>query len=65
MPGRSKVRRASGKKEMIMKKKIEEKDNKTEMDFFDWWDSFESRVVPAQKMPEAMDERARKISSRA
>jgi hypothetical protein len=53
------------KKEKCMNTKAEEKDNKTEMDFFDWWDSFESRVVPTQKMPNPMDMKVRKSAGRA
>ena len=42
-----------------MKSQTEKKDNKTDMDFFDWWDSMEARVAPAEKMPKPMDERTR------
>jgi hypothetical protein len=52
------------KKGKSMKCKAEEKENQSEMDFFDWWDSFEAKVVPAQKMPNPMDEKVRKTAGR-
>jgi hypothetical protein len=48
-----------------MKSKTEEKNNKPEMDFFDWWDSLEVKVIPMEKMPNPVDERARKTAGRA
>jgi hypothetical protein len=48
-----------------MKNKTEKKDNKTETDFFDWWDSLELQVMPAEKMPNPMDTKVRKSGSRA
>ena len=48
-----------------MKSQTEKKDNKTDMDFFDWWDSMEARVAHLEKMPKPMDERARKTAGRA
>lgn len=48
-----------------MTNKKEPKDKKAETDFFDWWDSFESKVIPMDKMPKSMGERVNKASSRA
>jgi hypothetical protein len=48
-----------------MKSNIEKKDSKKETDFFDWWDSFESRVNPMERMPTSMDEQTGKAPSRA
>ncbi len=48
-----------------MKSKTEKKDSTTETDFFDWWDSLESKVVPAEKTPNPMDAQARKSAGRA
>ena len=48
-----------------MKSKTEKKDNMTETDFFDWWDSMESKVAPAEKMPTPTNTEVRKSGSRA
>jgi len=38
-------------KQAIMKSEAEDKDTKVEVDFYDWWDSYESRMKLMQSMP--------------
>jgi hypothetical protein len=39
-----------------MKSKTEEENKKAETDFYDWWDSVESRMIPAERTIQPMDE---------
>lgn len=40
-----------------MKSETEKEDRKAELDFYDWFDSVESRMKPAKNMPLSIDER--------
>ena len=40
-----------------MKSETEKKDKKAELDFYDWFDSVESRMKPAKSIPLSIDER--------
>jgi hypothetical protein len=40
-----------------MKSGSEEKDKKAKTDFYDWFDSVESRLTPAKSTPASIDER--------
>lgn len=39
-----------------MKSKTEKENKKTETDFYDWWDSVESRMIPMERTFQPMDE---------
>ena len=43
-------------KQAIMKSKTEKENKKEETDFYDWWDSIESRMIPAERMFQPMDD---------
>lgn len=44
-------------KQAIMKSETAEKDKKAELDFYDWFDSVESRMKPTKSMPLSIDKR--------
>jgi hypothetical protein len=43
-------------KQAIMKSKTEEENKKAETDFYDWWDSVESRMIPMERAAQPRDE---------
>jgi hypothetical protein len=43
-------------KQAIMKNKTEEENKKAETDFYDWWDSVESRMIPMERTYQPVDE---------
>jgi hypothetical protein len=44
-------------KQAIMKSDTEKEDKKADLDFYDWFDSVESRMNPTKSMPLSIDER--------
>jgi len=40
-----------------MKSKTDYDDKKTDADFYDWWDSVESRIAPVKETSRPIDER--------
>jgi hypothetical protein len=47
-----------------MKSETEEKDSKHEADFYDWWDTLESKVTLAERTSQAAEKRTKKHSVR-